>query len=328
MPELDWLMILFAVEVLRRFSTNPWRSTVAFVLILLSLSTGAEYLKNRSTLVRPDPSIEDQVEYQMQDWMARNMPGVRAMTAGSVRFWYNTWNDLPQLGGGSEQGLLNPGVMPPQWEILLGPDVELSVLWMKLLGIDALLVNEKHSKEHYHDYQFPQKFRGRLPALHDDQAGNLIYQVPRRYPGLARVVDRAQFNALPKIPGNGELGPLQAWNKVVENGPDAPADTRWEGTDRLIVKAPVRAGQSVLVQISFDSNWKAYRGLQRLTTRNSHLGFLVIDAPPGNEDIRLRFPTFSNIIGRIVTCFTLFVVVFLFFLSAHMEMATRLAALP
>ena len=35
------------------------------------------------------------------------MPGARALATGSVRFWYDAWRDLPQLGGGSEQGILN-----------------------------------------------------------------------------------------------------------------------------------------------------------------------------------------------------------------------------
>ena len=67
------------------------------------------------------------------------------MTGGGVRFWYNVWHDLPQLGGGSEQGLLNPNIMPPQWETLLGDSFELSNLWMQLFGVDAILVNEKNS---------------------------------------------------------------------------------------------------------------------------------------------------------------------------------------
>ena len=33
-----------------------------------------------------------------------------SLATGSVRFWYNTWHDLPELGGGSEQGLLNMNV--------------------------------------------------------------------------------------------------------------------------------------------------------------------------------------------------------------------------
>jgi hypothetical protein len=54
--------------------------------------------------------------------------------------------------------------------------------------------------------------------------------------------------------------------------------------------------------VSYDTNWRAYSGNTRLTTRNTPLGLIVIDAPPGNHDIRLEFPTpFSNWVGRAVT---------------------------
>jgi uncharacterized membrane protein YfhO len=107
---------------------------------------------------------------------------------------------------------------------------------------------------------------------------------------------------MPRIPGNGDLPSLTAWHDLVEKGPEAPTVTRWEGTDRLHVKAPVAENQSVLVQVSYDTNWRAYSGNVRLTTRNTPLGLIVIDAPPGNHDIRLEFPTpVANWAGRAVT---------------------------
>jgi hypothetical protein len=230
------------------------------------------------------------------------MPDSRAMATGSVRFWYNAWNDLQQLGGGSEQGLLNSRVLPPQWETTMGPDPALAVLWMQVMGVDAVIVNGRNSREHYHDHVYPDKFRGVLPVLHDNGQGDTIFGVPRRYRSLARVVERARFDSLPEIPGNGDLPSLTAWHDVVENGPDAPTETRWEGTDILHVRASVADGQSVWVQESFDYNWRAWSGGRRLPIRADKLGFIVIDAPPGEHHIRLEFPTpRSNIAGRFVT---------------------------
>jgi uncharacterized membrane protein YfhO len=76
----------------------------------------------------------------------------------------------------------------------------------------------------------------------------------------------------------------------------------------LHVKAPVSQGQAVLVQVSYDQNWRAYSAGRRLPLRNTKLGFILIEAPPGDHDIRLEFPTpFSNQVGRAVTLFTLIV---------------------
>lgn len=306
-PELDMIMILFAVEVLRRFVSAEWRwprlrRALATAVVIGALASSWQYVSQPRAVFVRDPKPEERVEFQLQDWMARNKPTARAVTSGSVRFWYNAWHDLPQLGGGSEQGLLNWHIVPAQWEIFLGPEPTLSVLWMQVLGVDAVIVNGRASRERYHDHVYPDKFRGVLPVLHDNGAGDTIYGVSRRYPSLARVVDRAHFEALPEIPGNGDLASLTAWHTVVEEGPDAPTETRWEGTDILHVRAGVAPGQSVWVQESFDQNWRAYSGTQRLPVRGDKLGFMLIDAPPGQHEIRLEFPTpLSNVVGRALT---------------------------
>lgn len=319
-PELDLLLILLTTEILRRFWRGArWRATRKFVsaiIVIAAFSTSYQYLQNTRTIFVRDPDPTDQVEYQMQDWMYRNMPQSRALVAGSVRFWYNAWNDLAQIGGGSEQGLLNPMVMPAQWEVLLGDSFDLSLAWLQLFGADAVLVNEPHSREYYHDFQHPMKFKGKLDVLHDDGAGNIVYKVPRRYPSLARVVDRHRLDALPEIPANGDETSLKAWVDVIENGMDAPTATRWLSPDELYVNAPVREGDAVVVQVSFDSNWRAYVNGQRAPTRRNKLGFITIDAPPGTKEIRLHFPTpLSNQIGRALTLLSILAIGALFYAS-------------
>ena len=309
-PELDLVLILFGVELLRRLWMGAtWRKLAAGLVVAIALGTSYRYLQNARSFFIVDPNPTDQVEYQMQDWMAKNMPQSRAFAAGSVRFWYNAWHDLPHVGGGSEQGLLNPMVMPPQYEILLGDGFDLSLWWLQLFGADVVLVNEPHSREQYHDYRHPFKFKGKLDVLHDDGAGNIIYKVPRRYSSLARVVDRARMDALPDIPGNGDKPSLTAWVDVVEHGPEAPTWTEWKNTDSLVVRAPVKEGQSVFVQVSFDANWRAYVDGKRVPIRRNKLGLMTIDAPPGTEEIQLEFPTpLSNVAGRVITAGSMLVV--------------------
>ncbi len=310
-PELDMLILLLLAELCRRTWFAEWRGRlvgrVAVVLFVAAgLSTSWPYLSKSRTVFVAEPDYTKRVEYELTDWMAKNKPGVRALPAGSVRFWYNAWADLPQLGGGSEQGLLNPRVVPPVWQIYLGPEAELSILWMQITGVEAVLVNGKASQELYKDFQFPEKFAGKLPVLYDNGRGDTIYGVPRRFPGIARVVDRAKHDALPTIDGNGGLAPLQAWHDNVEQGPDSPATVQWQGTDRFHVKARVAEGQSVWVAESFDTNWRAYlENGQRVPVRIDGMGFMVIDAPPGEHRIRLEFPMpFANRLGWAVFALT------------------------
>ena len=50
------------------------------------------------------PDYTNRVEYRVTDWLWKNMPDARAYPTGSVRFWFDAWHDLAQVGGGSEQG--------------------------------------------------------------------------------------------------------------------------------------------------------------------------------------------------------------------------------
>ncbi|HYO80485.1 MAG TPA: hypothetical protein VES20_03720 [Bryobacteraceae bacterium] len=310
-PELDMLLLLLLAEVLRRIwsGAGGWpvlRRSVVAAVALAALVPSWNYLMRPHSIFRRDNFPDRRPEYQLQDWMAKNMPGSRALPAGSVRFWYNVWNDLPQLGGGSEQGLLNPTVQPPQWQVYLGPEPDLSILGLKITGVDAIIVNSRESREIYHDYVYPDKFRGRLPVVHDNGAGDVIYKVERRFPGLARVVDRARFESLPEIPGNGELPQLQAWHDVLENGPEQRAHMEWLGTDAFRVRARVEGGQSIRIAESFDSNWRATSGGQPVSLRMDKTGFIVADPAPGTHDILFEFPLpRANLVGRIVTLLTI-----------------------
>src|SRR5436305_14132935 len=148
--------------------------------------------------------------------MARNMPDSRAVTAGTVRFWYNVWHDLAQLGGSSDQGLLNQMIVPPTWDINKEPDAERSILWMQVIGVGAVIVNGKSSQEYYKDMQYPDKFRGKLQVIYDNGSDDVIYSVPRRSRSIARVVDRARHDSL-GAPSGGDKELLRRWYELLEH---------------------------------------------------------------------------------------------------------------
>ena len=234
------------------------------------------------------------------------MPDARAYPTGSVRFWYDAWHDLPQLGGGSEQGLLNGVVEAAQWETNLGSKPEPTILWMQCLGVDAIYVSDERSQEIFKDFQHPRKLSGVLPVIYDDQQGNLIYKVPRRYAARARVVDRRKLDALKPPRFNDDVEYLGAYARVIEEGPDAAPSVVRDGTDAMLVRAGVQPGQSIVVQESYDPAWQAWAGRTQVPVRKDAMGFMVLDAPPGDAQVRLEFVTpLENRVGRIVTMLTL-----------------------
>src|SRR5439155_22761650 len=108
-PELDLALTLLAAAVLRRLWSHPSRVArwAAAVVVLITFATALPYLRRAWRMEVSDPNFEDRIEYRISGWMAAHMPESRAMATGSVRFWYDAWHNLAQVGGGSEQGTLN-----------------------------------------------------------------------------------------------------------------------------------------------------------------------------------------------------------------------------
>jgi hypothetical protein len=268
------------------------------------------------------PDYQSRVEYRVTDWLWKNMPDARAYPTGSVRFWYDAWHDLPQLGGGSEQGLLNGVVEAAQWETHLGARPEPAILWMQCLGVDAIYVADKSSQEMFKDLEHPQKFNGVLPVIFDDQRGNVLYRVPRRYAARARVVDREKLRALKKPRANDDVEYLEAYADVIEKGPEAPTSIARLSTDAMLVRADVGAGQAIVVQESYDAAWHAWAGGAEVPVYRDAMGLMVVNAPPGRQEVRLEFVTpLENQIGRIVTLLSLLVLAALAIFGLRRERA-------
>ena len=314
-PELDLALILLVVEGLRRLwiHDTPAARAIALAAVLMSFATALPYARQAWSIIVPDPKYADRVEFKLTEWMATHQPGARAMATGSVRFWYDAWHDLPQLGGGSDQGVINQLVNRAYTQIA-NDDFATALSWMLAFGVDAILVHDKTSQEVYHDYVDPRRFAGRLPVLLDDHAGDVIYRVPRRFPDLARVVDTERVSSLTAMGLDGDSKTLHAYAAALEKGPGSRAITEWQNVDSLRIRAEVAAGQSVVVQVAYDPQWRAYAGVASLEIRKDALGQMLIQVPPGRHDMRLVFETpLENQIGKIISLFSALTVVALLF---------------
>ncbi len=314
LPELDMIYIMAIVMLLRWMWNRPGMvfRGVAVVVVLLAFWTTRGFVRHAWHMFPLWPDYTNRVEYQVTDWLWKNMPDARAYPSGSVRFWYDAWHDLAQVGGGSDQGLLNPQVEPAQWEANYGSDGEATVLWMQAMGADIVYISDQRSQEVFKDIQFPQKLEGVLPVVFDDQHGNKLYKVPRRYPVRARVVETAKLNAAHSARFNTDVEYLRVYNDVIEKGPDSPVTLTREGTDAMRAHARFEAGQSLLVQESYDPAWHAWSAGQPLPVRKDAMGMMAIDPPPGDREIAIAFLTpLENRIGRVVTALTLLVILLL-----------------
>jgi hypothetical protein len=312
-PELELVLVLVAVGQASRPVRGAARVVTA-VLVLLALGSAAPYVRRHNVLFPRDWQFEQRPEYQLQEWMHAHLPGARALVAGSVRLWYDTWHDLPQLGGGSDQGSNNGIVVGGQWQIVISDNADASVEWMRCLGVDAVVVNARDSKEMYHEFQHPEKFAGKLPVLFDNHQGDVIYGVPRRFPGIARVVDRARLEAISPFGRDPDIERLRAYAAVVEQGPDSPATVAWQSSDSFHAHATLQAGQVLLLQESWDPAWRAWSGRREVPVERDPMGFMAAAAPAGKQHIAFTFTLpFENAAGRAITLVALAVVAALCF---------------
>ena len=208
--------------------SRRWFGRAAGVALLASsLVLALPYLRHPWSVYRADPHPERSLEYRLSDWVARNLPGSRVYLGGSVCFWANAWTDIQQVSGGSAQGLLNLNAAMIDWQFQNDRNAARDIDWLYASGADAIVVHLPNSRESYHPIANPEKF-ATLPVLLDDHEGNIVYRVPRRYPGLARLVDRRRMAAIVPIPYHTQNGTvIRDYVETLEKGPASPATSEW-----------------------------------------------------------------------------------------------------
>ncbi len=322
-PEFDMAFILFFAEAGRWLWNRPAsprlriaaRVAVA-ALLVVGFLPAQKYLSRAYEPILPYGNYQDRIEYKLSEWMHLNHPRSRSFVTGSLRFWYNTWFTLPHMGGGSEQGLTNQRINLGFVRVIAEEDANRALDWLQAYGIDFAIAHEAKSQEIYHDVTQPRKFASIATQIYDDGEGNLIYQVPRKYSSLARVVDTAQLTKIPNLEGDGQQELVTAYAAVMEKGPDSPATLDWQGTDAFRIRARVAPGQSLVAMVTYDPAWHAYSNGQPVPTRIDALGQIHLLVPPGDVDVQVIFELpKQNLAGRALTALSLFAIAGLFYLG-------------
>lgn len=326
-PEFDMAFILLSAEGLRWLCSRPVDAVRAFrgsryayalcvVAVLASFWPAEKYLRQAYEPIRTYANYQDRVEYKLSEWMWLNHPQSRSVVTGSVRFWYNAWFDLPHMGGGSEQGLINQRINLGFVRVKTEENVEHALQWMQAFGTDFLIAHEAKSQEIYKDIPNPRRYAQVLSQIYDDGEGNLIYQVPRRYSSLARVVDTQAFSAIPVLVGNENQDIVAAYANAMEKGPETSATITWEGTDAFRLRARLTPGQSLVAMVTYDPAFHAYANGKPVAMRSDALGQMHFLAPPGEVDLRVAFEIpKQNLAGRALTMLSLLTVAGLFYLG-------------
>jgi hypothetical protein len=256
------------LAVLLVFSLRSWfekipppiQRAAMFLLLALVSEQVVQYRADaKRYLVRGN--VDQTIEARASRWAERNLPGVRVMFPGSIAQWATLFSQVPQLSGSSFSVASNSvqqlGVQAVQTAGDTAPRAaEISLAWLKAYGVGAVAVPAANSEEYWKGFVFPERFEGILPVLWRE-GGITIYSVPRRSPSLAHVLPETELVRNPPAYPD-DIASLTVYDAALDNEPLPPAQTEWEGRNRLRVHAAASPGQIVSLQVSYHPGWRAF----------------------------------------------------------------------
>jgi hypothetical protein len=263
----------------------PWRDGLIAAAVLGAIWQTILFRQFARTLIRP-VAITSTIEYKVDDWMNRSLPGQRVMISGDPEYLYNVFSDNPQMSGGHEP-------TAPNWEQLVAiytveHDAEYSALWLKAFGNQAIYVPGEKSRENYHPIAHPHKFDGVLPVLWHEE-DDTIFGVPQRSRSLAHVIPEEALVGRAPVHGL-DVDPLRPYVAALDDPALPVAQMNWEGTSRASVHAQVRRGQAISVQVNYAPGWRARVAGRSVPVRQDGIGLLVLE--PGCDgpcDVQMEF---------------------------------------
>ena len=270
------LVAAFACEKIVVGSSRGRRLAALLVGFCLVAVQWRNYRDYSAELIHP-VEIRSTVEYQVANWLDKNLPGRRVFLPGSESFWLNAFVDNPQIGGGFDQGISNPAIPMVTYGLLANEDAgEFGLTWMRAYGIDAIAVGGANSREFFKPYNDPEKFDGVLEELWR-RGDDVIYRVPRRSTSLAHVIEPADRVA--KEPEDAlDVEPITAFVKALENRELPAAKFRWKSSHEAEITATLRLPQFIAVQVSHHPGWRAWVNGEPRRVLRDKLGLMAIDA--------------------------------------------------
>jgi hypothetical protein len=294
------LVALTAQRVLRTVRAQTVAAAVLAVFCCLQLYQYRRYA--RSIVERLD--VSQTLEWQVSDWLAKNMPAARVYAPGSVSFWMNAFTDNPQIIGCCDQSLINPQNRIAGYILAAGygdeaEDAEISLIWLKAYGARAVIAGGPGSREFYKPYTHPQKFEGRLKVLWSSGADK-IYEVPWRGDPLVRIVPDQDVVRHPPVNGI-DVSEMRRFVAAIDDPTLPIASTSWDSPERARLRANLTPDQAISVAINWHSGWKAQVGGHPMLVKRDGLGFILL-APKcsGDCDIRLEWSPGREVPAAIV----------------------------
>jgi len=278
--EMEMALALLIAFVAQAWLANRprWMAVAALAALVLMLIQPARVVRRfaRDNLLQKI-DITTTVEWRISQWFNQNWNGERVLAPGSTSLWLNAFSDTPQLWG-FDQAATDYMVRVADYGIMSGDsagshDAEYSVLWMKALGVHAVVVSGPGSTEIYHVFHDPKKFEGVLASVWRNR-DDVIYQVGDHAP-LARIVplkdlpNRTPVNAI-------DVEPLRPYVAALDN-PELPqARCDWINAHAAKITADLRSDQVMSMQVAWSNGWHATANGRAVPVLRDAIGLMYV----------------------------------------------------
>ena len=312
------LLGLLVAPIYRRIQYKQVRMAIATAAALFLISQAVVYNREARSLIQPI-DIATTVEYQVSTWLEENRPGERIFTTGSTQFWLNAFSDVPQVGGGFGQGIVNRMIPVIHYGIPWNTEDGMgAITWLQLYGAKAVFVSGAESRDSYAEaWRDPGKFEGLLPVLWQD-GDDILYDVPQRSRSLAHVirpesiVTRSPINVV-------DFDPVVSLVDDFDDQSLPLASFTWQGPSHATIRSDFTPGQLLFIQVTNHPGWNASVDGQPRAIQGDGLGFMVIDPQcQGECVVELNFDGGTEaILARITLAVTVLLGVFSFYFWDH-----------
>ncbi|HYA17472.1 MAG TPA: hypothetical protein VEF06_08400, partial [Bryobacteraceae bacterium] len=207
------------------------------------------------------------VAYRIAQWLNDHAGHSRVFVSGELDSTLPLWSDVPQVGG-SGQAVSNFLIWAAERQIAFGCGIgaePIAELWLRALNVRYFVVHEANSREYFHWFAEPEKFRGQMEVAFDDGEGNVIYRMPDGPESVK--VDPPAFEPIRSTKDAAFLEAYVAWAAGKLNG---------TGT---------------LVKSSYDAGWNG---------KPDPIGFLLTNDP--NQHYRASWEVW---LGRVISLVTI-----------------------
>jgi hypothetical protein len=293
--ELDltfcFLIVLLVCDAMEKL--HRWKRAVFLIAGCVVVMQAVTWKLFISALIQP-VNIERTIEYRVAHWLGGHVGDGRAYATGSISFWMAAFSDVPQMGGGADQGLPTE-TLRTAFRTIYGhpmappdPDGSLALLWLRAYGVDLAVVGGPGSLEYFKLYRNPQKFE-RIAKNIWHVGDDAIYEVPRRSGSLAHVVSFT--DTVQHSPAAGDdVVEVRRYVNATESDEFPAAAFHWTDRHQATIDAVVRKNQVVSVQMEYHDGWHAFVEGRERPVRADGLGLITVQPNcDGRCHIRLVF---------------------------------------